>query len=172
MIKLSAKLSIFISSACLCTTFAIPGFADTYRWVDDNGVVNYAERKPRGIPAERVTVIEGDSASLSVASQQPSPAPARNYSTSTAPTSGMPALDDRQQDMMAELQQNEATRQEQVAKIRKDNCERSRRVLDNLSVNNRIRVRGDDGNERVITEPERQQRIAEAQQGIVANCDA
>jgi len=165
MNKLRAKLSILTCSVCLCATFAIPGMANTYRWVDDNGVVNYAERKPRGISEDRVTVVAGDDSAAS----------ARNSSSSASPvpaTGGMPPLDDRQEQMMAELQRNEANRQEQVATIRKDNCERSRRVLNNLSVNNRIRVRAEDGNERVITEEERQQRIAEAQQGIVANCDS
>jgi hypothetical protein len=173
MNKLSAKLSILTCCASLCATFAMPGIADTYRWVDDNGVVNYAERKPRGVSEDRVTVVEGDESSASARSSgsTASPAPTAGLTSQTA-TSGMPPLDDRQEQMMAELQQNEANRQEQVATIRKDNCERSRRVLNNLSVNNRIRVRGEDGNERIITEEERQQRIAEAQQGIVANCDA
>jgi len=172
MIKSSAKLSIFMSGICLCATFAMPSIADTYRWVDDNGIVNFAERKPRGIPDERVSVVEGDNAGSAASNRRPSTTPLDTLAVPTAPTGSLPKLDDRQQQMMAELQQNEATRQEQVTKIRKDNCERSRRVLDNLSVNNRIRVRADDGGERVITEQERQQRITEAQQGIVANCDA
>ena len=73
---------------------------------------------------------------------------------------------------MAKLQANEQERQDTIAKIRKDNCERSRRVLDNLSSRGRIRLNQEDGSQRMMPEEERQQRIEEAQKGIVANCDS
>ena len=38
------------------------------KWVDDNGVVNYAERKPRGVPENRITVIAGSNAQAATAS--------------------------------------------------------------------------------------------------------
>lgn len=74
--------------------------------------------------------------------------------------------------MLAELQQNEASRQQQVEKIRQENCQRSRRVLENLTSRGRIRINQQDGTQRAMPEEERQQRISDAQQGIVANCDA
>ena len=43
-------------------------------------------------------------------------------------------------------------------------------LLDRLSANSRIRVRDDSGEERVMGEDERQDRIAEAQQGVAENC--
>ena len=34
--------------------------AEVYRWVDANGVVNYSQIKPRGVPAEQLTSIQFD----------------------------------------------------------------------------------------------------------------
>lgn len=35
---------------------AAPAAAQTYKWVDERGVVNYGTKPPRGVPAERVDV--------------------------------------------------------------------------------------------------------------------
>ena len=81
-------------------------------------------------------------------------------------------LNEDQQKMLRALEAAEQQRLEQVAKIRQDNCDRSRRVLANLSAKSRIRLRGEDGTERVLGEDERQERIAAAQRGVATNCDA
>ena len=80
-------------------------------------------------------------------------------------------MNEDQQEMLRELQTAEADRQEQVARIRQDNCDRSRRVLNNLTAKDRVRVRDDNGIERSLPEDERQQRIADAQRGIVEFCE-
>jgi len=72
--------------------------------------------------------------------------------------------------MLDQLQQAEKARRDEIARIREANCTRSREVLERLSVAGRIRVNDPDGQQRVMPEEERQQRIAEAQQGIVTNC--
>ena len=58
---LAAALTTLLATLLTAIVFsaAIPSaaHADTYRWIDDNGVVNYAERKPRDVPSERVTRI-------------------------------------------------------------------------------------------------------------------
>ena len=175
---ISSRLTKVFTTGCLLLTglgFAVPASAETYRWVDANGVVNYSERKPRGVPANQVTLI-------SDRATRPSSTPTTpDYtvpgSTDNASPSGNSAgaidttnLNADQRDMLADLQQSETERKAQVAKIRKDNCERSRRVLKNLSNVGRIRVRGEDGQERVLTEEERSSRIQEAQNGIAINC--
>jgi hypothetical protein len=153
---------------------AVSSHADTYRWVDDNGVVNYSERVPRGIPSERVTKMADSSAKHKGAS-----ATTQAGDTSTAALSGtgtsqraQQPLNEDQQNLLEGLQAAEQQRQEQVARIRQDNCERSRRVLNNLSVRSRIRIRAEDGSERVLSEEERQERIADAQRGVAENCEA
>ena len=141
-----------------------PIAADTFMWVDSNGVVNYSERMPRDIDPSRVTRVKD---SASGPSSTPSElAPAISTSAEDEP------LNDSQQQMLADLQATEANRQQQVAQIRKDNCQRARRVLNNLQTSGRLRVRGEDGENRVMDEAERSQKISEAQRGIATNCDS
>jgi hypothetical protein len=158
-----ASLSIFMSSAN----------ADTYRWVDDSGVVNYSEKKPRGIAPERVTKVASEGKGRSQSPAAPAAVAAPVSQTVRTPSSNGgndQNLSKEQQEMLSQLKTVESGRQQQLAKIRQDNCERSRRALDNLSANARIRVRGEDGGQRVLPEEERQQRISEAQRGVVVNC--
>jgi len=148
--------------------------AATYRWVDNNGVVNYSERKPRGIPENRVTVVESSP-------QNPSSAPIANNQASPSMSSvtdsvSKPAternLGPEQQAMLKQLEDAEAARQVQVEKLRSDNCTRAKRILDNLSNSGRIRIVDEEGNVRVLPEDERRQHIAGAHQGIATNCDS
>jgi hypothetical protein len=161
---------IIPGAALVLTTALNSGFVqaeEIYRWVDADGVVNYTQQKPRDIEAQALTTQRG--------------APTRVRSTSTnnatpsaqgsAENSEQP-MTDAQQRMLEELQAKEQARQQEVAEIREQNCSKSRRVLSDLSAKERIRVRGDDGQERIMPENERQRRISEAQQGIVENCDA
>jgi hypothetical protein len=164
-----------LTTACaLSALVAISGHADTYRWIDDNGVVNYAERVPRDVPAERVTKVAEGKQKREATSERASTPPEEsdnNASPGALRTSQQP-LNENQQNLLNGLQAAEQARQEQIAKLRQDNCDRSRRVLNNLSINSRIRVRADDGSERVLDEDERQERIAAAQRGVAANCEA
>jgi hypothetical protein len=138
--------------------------ADIYRWVDENGVVNYSQRQPEGVRAERVSAITGERVTpAATTATPPSPAPAAGAQTGDQ-------LTEAQQQMLADLQAAEQARQAEVARIRQANCEQARDLLDRLTARGRIRVRGDDGVERVLPEEERQQRIEEAQRGIVVNC--
>ncbi len=142
-------------------------YADTYMWVDGNGVVNYAERMPRNVEASRVTRISDNNVTGSSASNS------GNDSQINAPQNSATDeenLSDSQQQMLAELQSAEAERQAKIAAVRKDNCERSRRLLDNLSSVSRVRVVADDGSESVMREEDRIARIEQAQRGIATNC--
>ncbi|NKB97406.1 MAG: DUF4124 domain-containing protein [Pseudomonadales bacterium] len=164
----------------LIALFTTPtAFADTYRWLDSNGVVNYSERKPRGVPSAQVTVVS-DRATKRSSTQNTNAIPVPVVSnpttsrTSTQPTRSADRenLNPSQQAMLDKLQSAEAQRQAQVEQIRMDNCRRSRRVLANLSNTGRIRVVDESGEQLVLSEDDRTQRISEAQQGIATNCDA
>ena len=156
--------------ACLTVTLGSAfGVSSTsadeiYRWVDADGVVNYTQQKPRDVEAQALTTQRG------------APTRVRNASTASigqAGDAGAAAdapMNDSQQRMMEELQAKEQQRQQEVAEIREQNCQKSRRILDDLSAKERIRVRDDNGQERIMPEDERQRRISEAQRGIVDNC--
>ncbi len=143
---------------CLLLAIVCPGAqAEIYRWVDENGVVNYTQHKPE------------NRASTTVSTRASTPPEAETTEPAATPDSD---LSEEQQRMLDELKAREAERVEQVAEIRRDNCEKSRSVLARLTQSNRIRVRDSGGTERVLPEEERQRRINEAQEGIATNCDS
>lgn len=139
--------------------------ADVYRWVDADGVVNYTQRKPEGVDADRVRAATGERFSGELATPASAAPP-----TAPSAAAGGGALNPQQQAMLAALQAAEQVRREEVARILDANCQQSRSLLEQLSRSGRIRVRGDDGREQVMPEDERQQRIDEAQRGVAANC--
>lgn len=149
--------------------------AAVYRWVDENGVVNYTQLKPEGVAAELVS----DSGRRSPASPSPRTTPGTgpesdNATPTTSPVSGQgagqQALTEEQQEMLSDLRAAEEARQAEIARVRQHNCQQARDVLSRLTQRGRIRVTGADGQERVLPEEERQQRIDEAQRAVAANC--
>ncbi len=146
----------------LCALPLLLGASSVYRWVDEDGVVNYTQMKPEGVDAELVSADTGRR--VRTAPSAPSD------DTADAGADGEPPLTENQQNMLADLRAAEAARQEEVAKVREANCQKARNVLERLTSRGRIRVRGDDGTERVMPEDERQQRIDDAQRGVAANC--
>ena len=132
-----------------------------YRWVDENGVVNYTQQKPRGTEVQTITTRSGGS--RVVAESAAAPPPVASNST------GAP-LNAEQQKMLEGLQAAERARQEEIAKIKEDNCQQSRDVLAKLTLKNRIRVKDDSGQYRVMDEDDRQGRIARAQENIALYC--
>lgn len=146
----------------LCALPLLMGAA-IYRWVDENGVVNYTQLKPEGVPAELVHADTGQR----VTSE---PAAAENRGPQTAPATAGEPLTDAQQRMLEELRAAEQERQRQVAKVRESNCQQARDLLERLTSRGRLRVTGEDGEERVMPEEERQQRIEQAQRAVAVNC--
>lgn len=139
---------------------------EIYRWVDANGVVNYTQLKPKDTAAEAITT---QGAASRAAKTAPAEAPAQASATVTDPATGKP-LSPEQEQMLDGLRAAERARQQEVAKIRAENCQQSKDVLARLTVKSRIRVRGDDGDYRVMPEDERQNRISEAQKNIALFC--
>jgi len=158
--RTSAKFTLL-----LCCLPALMG-ATVYRWVDDNGVVNYTQQQPANVPSERVVA------------GQATPTPAEDGRADEAPATGAAApaqppadrLTDAQREALKGLESAEQARQQELTNIREANCERAQGVLDRLMTRGRIRVRDDAGNDQAMAEEERQQRISEAQRGVVENC--
>jgi hypothetical protein len=134
--------------------------ADVYRWVDLNGVVNFTQLKPRGVQADQITTGSAGLMVVAQAADQPV----------AAPGDGEAQLTTEQQKMLKGLQSAEQARRTEIARIKGANCEKSHSVLDRLTATERIRVRDNDGSERIMDESERQRRITEAHRGIAENC--
>ena len=133
---------------------------DVYRWVDHDGVVNYTQQRPNGVSAEHIRTRNGGSRSVV-------PVDEGSEEGSDAANGELSA---QQQQMLEDLEAAERDRVAKVEAIREANCEKAKSVLDNLTRSNRVRVREASGEERVIGEDERQQRIQDAQKGIAVNC--
>lgn len=145
----------------LCIAPLLMG-AEYYQYTDENGVVTFSQQAPRDREANRVKLNEGGPSQV-VTAPEPAATPAEPE---------QPELTPEQQAMMEKLQAAEAARQAEIARIRESNCKRARALLENLQRNARIRVRDDSGEEHVMPETERQERIERAQRGIVENCRA
>jgi hypothetical protein len=142
--------------------------AGVYRWVDANGVVNYTQQQPPGVNADH---IEADSGRrLDDAATPPESAPAAAADTTATAQPSKDRLTDAQREALAGLEAAEQGRRDELANLKKANCERAQGVLDRLSANGRIRVRDADGIDRAMTEDERQERIGKAQHDVVDNC--
>ncbi|MEJ2132291.1 MAG: DUF4124 domain-containing protein [Gammaproteobacteria bacterium] len=137
--------------------------AEVYRWVDDEGVVHYSERPERNTAPERISVTSGGGA--------------RRVTPSTSHTSfddpepaDEPTLNPQQQALQDELNQQEQTRLQDIAKARAENCRVAKERFDNLTQYARIRIRGDDGEYRILSEEERVAEINQAKADVVEFC--
>jgi hypothetical protein len=153
---------------------------DYYVWVDENGVTNYAERDPKGIQAQHVTkdrrfgerYDEPDQRGSRPGAVSPEPGGSRPGATEPeSPSTTQPAAQTSGDvDPDALIAEESAKIAEQIAKVKGENCDIGKRNLAQLQAFSRIRVTGDDGQERVLTDAERQAQIDEARQIIRDNC--
>ncbi|MFV2090405.1 MAG: DUF4124 domain-containing protein [Pseudomonadales bacterium] len=153
--SIRALLSIALAS------IAFAASADqVYRWVDEDGVVNYTQQKPRGTASELLTTSTGAPRVMDT-----TPAPI------VSPATGQ-ELNADQQKMLEGLRAVEQARKNEIAKIKQENCQKSRSVLSRLTIKNRIRVKDETGEYQIMGEDERQERIQKAQEGIAQYCAA
>lgn len=173
------SLSRLACAASMLLVFAVaPAVAEIYRWVDDGGVVNYTQRKPYGVAAQQISTIAGGPSRVQdLPAEQDVDQALRTGGGNDALPTGISAPDgaltDTQQQMLDGLKAAELARQAEVTRIRDANCTQARSVLERLQARaSRLRIRDEDGNETVMAEAERTRRIAEAQRGVAANCQA
>ncbi len=148
--------------------FAICGFlastaigaAEYYTWVDENGVTNYAQRNPQGYDAELV----GSSRPFGYRRESGRPQEQQQGSTSSESTTSDESDDD------FSIEEQRRAIDEQIAEVKRTNCEMGKRNLAQLEAFRRIRVRDEDGEERMLDEEEKAQRINESRQIIRENC--
>jgi hypothetical protein len=133
--------------------------AEYYTWVDENGVTNYAQKNPQGYDADHVSKSRPFGYQNS---RRPQGDPATTTDTESNegtknedPTS----LDDERKAIA-----------EQIAAVKKSNCNLGKRNLAQLEAYSRIRVKDAEGNETLLNEEEKAARINEARQIIQENC--
>ncbi|MGA1370830.1 MAG: hypothetical protein ACO3Z6_04460 [Pseudomonadales bacterium] len=139
--------------------------ADTiWRYRGPDGEMAYAAQPPAGVAAEAIEVPTAstrstpDNGTTSAGAAPITPAPSR--------------LTPEQQDALDGLLAAEAKRAQESARLRDANCARARGVLERLQASGRIRVRDAEGQERAMSEAERETRIADAAQVVAEQCGA
>ena len=144
-----------LPALCLAM-FCTPAGADRiYKWTDKDGTVQYTQMPP----PEDVQVIE---------IEEPAPPPADPAGESARVQEQVEAMEERMK-----AREDAATEAEQEAKnreIRRQNCATARHNLGELQQGGGRRYRAADGSVLRLTEAERQQRIAEANEQIKEFC--
>lgn len=145
-----------LAATILSLFMVLPAQAgDVYKWVDEDGVTHYGERAPSDT----------------------------NYSTvktyGEVPGGGAEAKqrleEQRAAKSSAEAKEAEYAQQKKIAdeqaRVRAENCKGAKSNLKTIQENARVRILGDDGEFRYLTEEERQKQIENAKEVIADNCD-
>lgn len=135
--------------------------AEYYSWVDENGVPNFGEKIPVGFEGQKVKAVDN-------LSYKPDPSATKEGSQSLTENSesGDQKNEGDEIDITEETKKVEA----EIAEVKRSNCEIGKRNLAQLSAYARIKMRGKDGEDRVIGEDEKQSKIDEARKIIADNC--
>jgi hypothetical protein len=128
-----------------------------YMWIDENGVTNFAQKDPKEY--ESIYVRSSNNDVRLNRPRSPKPEPKEKAASRK-----------QEVDPDIEIQDEREDIKEQIAKIRASNCQIGKRNLAKLEAYARIRVRGADGEERLISEEEKQERTIKARKTISENC--
>ncbi|NVJ51483.1 MAG: DUF4124 domain-containing protein [Gammaproteobacteria bacterium] len=139
------KSRILVGIACIGLSFAVQAGV-LYKWKDAEGNIKYGDRPPKGVPYERIKVRD---------SKGNAPAPITEK-------------------MKAEEQDNKNVR-EQLNKAQEQMnqaCKIAQANLKTLATATRIKVTGDDGEPRMMTEEERSAKKLEMEDKVKQYCTA
>jgi len=123
--------------------------ADTYKWTDDNGQVQYTQLPPKDRPYETIRV----------RSKEPAAAAAQ-----TTPTNKAAGAENKQ------AKGDVAEAKAEAEKLAR-NCEIAKQNKEMLLTAAKIRVTDAEGNPRHLTEEERKARLADTEKQIEFYCD-
>ncbi|MCB1644135.1 MAG: hypothetical protein KDI36_01715 [Pseudomonadales bacterium] len=136
-------------------------------WVDENGVTNYAERNPKGYDADHVTPSHRFGERILTPRQAEAAAANSRRPGGQTPSPAAPADEVDPDALIAD----EAARiARDIAETKRSNCEVGKKNLTNLKMYTRIRVTDENGQERLLTPAEKDQKMEEARQVIKENC--
>ena len=155
--KLFVITSLILVS--LTGSYSAAGDEPYYRWIDENGVVNYSQEKPRGIDS----IFFSDEVRFGYREQdKPTALP-----TSPAP----PRTDDETSNEIERVKQQEFEETMKAFEEQKKlNCDHARRRMASYTSRGRIRLKGADGEYQTLTGEERQEKIDNFQKDIDENC--
>ena len=130
--------------------------SEVYKWVDEQGITHYEERAPADKDYSKVTTYGVVPSEAKAAKDR------LEKQRSEKEAAEQKGVDYDAQKKIADEQ----------AKVRAENCKGAQNNLKTIQENARIRMLGDDGEFRYLSEQERQEQIDTAKEMITANCDA
>ncbi len=143
------KLCKLFVMAALLTPLSALAINNMYQWVDEKGVTHYTQTPPLDKPYKVIKGIDSSPSSSSYRSHsQIQPRATQPAAQPAAPR----------------------TEVERYQAARKKNCELARRNLNTLTTVARIRITGDDGEERLLTDEEKVDKIKLSQQQVKNFC--
>jgi hypothetical protein len=146
--------------------FTATTYADEeyYTWIDENGVVNYAERNPQGFDARFVTSGQRFGYQGDEPAERNAPAQAEAQQAAAIAA-------DKDRDIDVEIATERTRIDQEIATAKKSNCNIGKLNLAQLENYNRVKVQGDDGQVKVLSGEEKQARIDRAKTTIRENCN-
>lgn len=140
----------------LALSLTAPVLADeVYKWVDEEGVTHYGERAPA----------DKDYSLIKTYGEVPSGAKEAKQRLEQQ----------RAEKEMADEKGQDYAKQKKIAdeqaRVRTENCKGAKNNLKTIQENARVRILGEDGEFRYLSEEERQQQIDTAKEMIAENCD-
>lgn len=156
----AAIIFMLISGSCVAAT-------DIYRWVDDAGVVHFAEQPPMNITSEKV-----DTRAMSIAE----PDDTADTVADTSPydeTSAQPAADD-EISPAEQIREERATEREIAAAKRaqiEENCINADYIVSKLEPSPNVLITGADGKVSRMDDNERLKKLSEAKEYAKTHCN-
>jgi hypothetical protein len=151
------RLSIAVLAAA-GLAFAGAALAQQYKWVDQNGKVQYGDAPPPGVQAQR---LKPPSAGA--------PAAAKGDDKGGKGLSPEAAFRKRQED--AEKDRQKQAQDEQVAAAKRDNCARAQEQLRQLETGQRISRTDSKGERYFLDDAQVAQETARTRQIVKQSCD-
>ena len=129
-------------------------YADTYKWINEDGVTTYSQTPPKGVKAERVKVYGAKSSD----SEQSSKSRVNQLRQKLA---------DSAEDLELEKQRQQKDTEDHA--LKQKNCEAARQNLHSLEIlgSRRYEI---DGEYRRLSDEERQKLMQKEREHVKANC--
>ena len=162
-IALFVAFLLCLGSALTTTTAS----GKIYRWVDENGVVNFTQQKPKDAEARQIESSAPKRSNRLQNKPVAKPTPAIPTPAPTPEAAGPSTLRNEAAVDPALQKRYDAALAEGRAKA----CSDATKLLNRLENSGRIRTRNADGEEVAMSDEERARRAREAQQMIDKNCD-
>ncbi len=151
---------------------------DYYVWVDTNGVTNYAQQKPQGFESRLISssqrpgsdraIVDTTRGSRPGAQAFDAAAQAEQTAKRAAASKAAPIVEEVDPDEI--IAEDRAIVAAKINEQKRANCDIGKKQLTTLEMFRRIQVKGDDGEDRVLSDEEKATRTATARQITRDNC--